>query len=144
MADVKVTIDGVTVEVPAGTLLIEAAGRAGVHVPRFCYHPKLSLAGACRLCAVQVEKLPKLQTACTTPVADGMVAHTNTPEVADARRSVIEFLLVNHPLDCPVCDAAGECPLQDYSHLYGPDESRATCSTFGLISTTVKSDSGIW
>lgn len=126
MADVNVTIDGVTVQVPAGTLLIEAAGQAGVHVPRFCYHPKLSIAGACRLCAVQIEKLPKLQTACTTPVADGMVAHTNTPEVADARRSVIEFLLVNHPLDCPVCDAAGECPLQDYSHLYGPDESRAT------------------
>ncbi len=126
MADVKVTIDDVTVEVPAGTLLIEAAGQAGVHVPRFCYHPKLSLAGACRLCAVQIDKIPKLQTACTTPVADGMVAHTNTPEVADARRSVIEFLLVNHPLDCPVCDAAGECPLQDYSHLYGPDESRST------------------
>lgn len=126
MADVKVTIDDITVEVPAGTLLIEAAGRAGVHVPRFCYHPKLSLAGACRLCAVQIEKMPKLQTACTTPVADGMIARTNTAEVADARRSVIEFLLVNHPLDCPVCDAAGECPLQDYSHLYGPDESRAT------------------
>lgn len=126
MADVKVTIDDITVAVPAGTLLIEAAGVAGVHVPRFCYHPKLSLAGACRLCAVQIEKLPKLQTACTTPVADGMVAHTNAPEVADARRSVIEFLLVNHPLDCPVCDAAGECPLQDYSHLYGPDDSRGT------------------
>jgi NADH-quinone oxidoreductase subunit G len=125
MADVKVTVDDVTVEVPAGTLLIEAAGKAGVHVPRFCYHPKLSLAGACRLCSVSVEKMPKLQTACTTPVADGMVARTNTPEVAEARRSVLEFLLVNHPLDCPVCDAAGECPLQDYSHLYGPGGSRA-------------------
>lgn len=125
MAEVKVTVDGVTVEVPSGTLLIEAAGKAGVHVPRFCYHPKLSLAGACRLCAVSIEKMPKLQTACTTPVSDGMVASTNTAEVADARRSVLEFLLVNHPLDCPVCDAAGECPLQDYSHLYGPATSRA-------------------
>ena len=125
MAEVKVTIDDVTVEVPAGTLLIEAAGAAGVHVPRFCYHPKLSLAGACRLCSVSIEKMPKLQTACTTPVADGMVARTNTPEVAAARRSVLEFLLVNHPLDCPVCDAAGECPLQDYSHLYGPAAARA-------------------
>ena len=122
---VKVTIDGVTVEVPRNTLLIEAAGKAGVHVPRFCYHPKLSLAGACRLCSVSVEKMPKLQTACTTPVAEGMVARTNTPEVEDARRSVLEFLLLNHPLDCPVCDAAGECPLQDYSHLYGPDASRS-------------------
>jgi NADH-quinone oxidoreductase subunit G len=125
MADVKVTVDGVTVEVPSGTLLIEAAGKAGVHIPRFCYHPKLSLAGACRLCSVSVERMPKLQTACTTPVQEGMVASTNTPEVAEARRSVLEFLLVNHPLDCPVCDAAGECPLQDYSHLYGPAASRA-------------------
>ena len=125
MAAVKVTIDDLTVEVPSGTLLIEAAGEAGVHVPRFCYHPKLSLAGACRLCSVSVERMPKLQTACTTPVQDGMVARTNTPEVVAARRSVLEFLLVNHPLDCPVCDAAGECPLQDYSHLYGPATSRA-------------------
>ncbi|HZP96066.1 MAG TPA: NADH-quinone oxidoreductase subunit NuoG [Candidatus Limnocylindria bacterium] len=122
---VKVTIDDVPVEVPNNTLLIEAAGTAGVHIPRFCYHPKLSLAGACRICSVSVEKMPKLQTACTTPVADGMIAKTNTPEVADARRSVLEFLLLNHPLDCPVCDAAGECPLQDYSHLYGPDASRS-------------------
>ena len=125
MAGVNVTIDDVAVEVPPGTLLIEAAGTAGVHVPRFCYHPKLSLAGACRLCSVSVERMPKLQTACTTPVQDGMVAHTNTPEVVEARRSVLELLLVNHPLDCPVCDAAGECPLQDYSHLYGPATSRA-------------------
>lgn len=123
---VKVTIDDVVVEVPRNTLLIEAAGKAGVHVPRFCYHPKLSLAGACRLCSVSVEKMPKLQTACTTPVAEGMVARTNTPEVAEARRSVLEFLLLNHPLDCPVCDAAGECPLQDYSHLYGPPASRSS------------------
>lgn len=122
----KVTVDDVTVEVPKNTLLIEAAGQAGVHIPRFCYHPKLSLAGACRICSVSVEKMPKLQTACTTPVADGMVARTNTPEVADARRSVLEFLLLNHPLDCPVCDAAGECPLQDYSHLYGPEASRSS------------------
>ena len=123
---VKVTIDDVTVDVPKNTLLIEAAGKAGVHIPRFCYHPKLSLAGACRICSVSVEKMPKLQTACTTPVADGMIAHTNTPEVAQARSSVLEFLLLNHPLDCPVCDAAGECPLQDYSHLYGPDASRSS------------------
>ncbi len=122
---VSVTVDGRTALVPADTLLIEAAGLAGVHVPRFCYHPKLSLAGACRLCAVSIEKLPGLQTSCTTPVSDGMVARTNTPEVADARRSVLEFLLLNHPLDCPVCDAAGECPLQDYSHLYGPSASRS-------------------
>src|SRR5207245_6286941 len=107
-------------------LLIEPRGNARVHSPRSCYHPKLSLAGACRICAVSVEKMPKLQTACTTPVADGMVARTNTPEVAEARSAVLEFLLLNHPLDCPVCDAAGECPLQDYSHLYGPEASRSS------------------
>ncbi|QQR81670.1 MAG: (2Fe-2S)-binding protein [Deltaproteobacteria bacterium] len=110
----KVTIDGKELEVPAGTNLIEAAKKAGSAIPHYCYHEKLSIAGNCRICLVDIEKTPKLSIACNTKVTDGMVVHTNNQKVLEARQSVLEFILVNHPIDCPVCDQAGECKLQDY------------------------------
>ena len=125
MADlIKLTIDGVPVEAPPGTLVIEAARRAGIEIPAFCYYPGLSLQAACRMCLVEVEKAPKLMTACTLPVAEGMVVRTSTPQVVAARKSMLEFLLTNHPLDCPVCDKGGECELQDMVFRYGAGESR--------------------
>jgi NADH-quinone oxidoreductase subunit G len=124
MANVKLTIDGKAVEAPAGTLLIEAARRAGIEIPAFCYYEGLALQAACRMCLVEVEKAPKLMTACTLPVAEGMVVRTETPQVAQARKGVLEFLLTNHPLDCPVCDKGGECELQDMVFRYGAGESR--------------------
>ncbi|MGH7606698.1 MAG: 2Fe-2S iron-sulfur cluster-binding protein, partial [Gemmatimonadales bacterium] len=126
MADgnINLTIDGVPVSVAPGTLVIEAAKQAGVLVPHYCYHPGLPVAGVCRMCLVEIEKAPKLQIACATPVAEGMVVKTQTAPAKDARRSVLEFLLINHPLDCPVCDRGGECPLQDQTVGFGPGESR--------------------
>jgi len=125
MADlVRLTIDGREVTAAPGTLLIEAARRAGIEIPAFCYYPGLSLQAACRMCLVEIEKAPKLQTACTVPVGEGMVVRTNTPKVHDARRSMLEFLLTNHPLDCPVCDKGGECELQDMVFRYGASFSR--------------------
>ncbi|MGE5487140.1 MAG: NADH-quinone oxidoreductase subunit NuoG [bacterium] len=124
MANVKLTIDGKEIEAPAGTLVIEAARRAGIEIPSFCYYEGLSLQGACRMCLVEVEKAPKLMTACTLQVAEGMVIHTDTPKVAHARKGMLEFLLLNHPLDCPVCDKGGECELQDMTFRYGVGESR--------------------
>jgi NADH-quinone oxidoreductase subunit G len=121
---VKFTIDGKAVEAPAGTLLIEAARRAGIEIPAFCYYEGLALQAACRMCLVEVERAPKLLTACTLPVAEGMVVRTETPQVAQARKSMLEFLLTNHPLDCPVCDKGGECELQDMVFRYGAGESR--------------------
>jgi len=118
-------IDGVEVTVPAGTNIIEAAKRVGIEVPHYCYHPGLSVVGQCRMCQVDVEKTPKLAIACNTPVAEGMVVSTNSPKVEKARRAVLEFYLLNHPLDCPICDRGGECPLQDYTMKYGPGESRS-------------------
>src|SRR5216684_3243340 len=106
MADVNITVDGKKVTAPAGTLLIEACKSAGIEVPSFCYYPNLSLQGACRMCMVKVEKMPKLQTACTTVISEGMIAITNNDEVRQARKSMVELLLGNHPLDCPVCDSA--------------------------------------
>src|ERR1700723_346184 len=123
MADVKFTVDGKQITAPAGTLLIEACKRAGIEVPAFCYYPGLSLKAACRMCIVRIEKMPKLQTACTTPVAEGMVVQTETPEIAQGRKATLELLLGNHPLDCPVCDAGGECELQDMTFKYGAAES---------------------
>src|SRR6059036_1720449 len=116
MADglVNLTIDDVAVSVPKGTLLIEAAKQAGVLVPHYCYHPGLPVAGVCRMCLVDVEKQPKLAIACATQVAEGMVVHTQSAPAKKARQSVLEFLLINHPLDCPICDQAGECELQDF------------------------------
>ena len=121
---VTLTIDGRQVRAPAGTLLIEAAKREGIEVPSFCYYPGLSLQAACRMCMVEIEKTPKLQTACTVPVGEGMVVRTNTEKVKLARKSTLEFLLTNHPLDCPVCDKGGECELQDMVFRYGAGGSR--------------------
>src|SRR5215469_6499281 len=123
MADVKFTVDAKQLTAPAGTLLIEACKSAGIEVPAFCYYPGLSLQAACRMCVVRVEKMPKLQTACTTPVTEGMVVQTETPEIVQARKATLQLLLGNHPLDCPVCDAGGECELQDMTFKYGAAES---------------------
>lgn len=142
----KVTIDGKTIDVPAGTLVVEASKPVGSHIPVFCYHPKMQPAGMCRMCLVEVGTpkmdpatkqavldesgqpvinwMPKLQAGCTTIVSEGMAVRTLTSQVADARKSVIEFLLSSHPLDCPICDKGGECPLQDHSLHYGPGKSR--------------------
>jgi NADH-quinone oxidoreductase subunit G len=124
MADVTLTVDGKKVSAPAGALLIEACKTVGIEVPSFCYYPNLSLQGACRMCLVKIEKMPKLQTACTTVVSEGMIVTTDSPEVHQARKSMVEMLLGNHPLDCPVCDAGGECELQDMTFSYGAAESK--------------------
>ena len=126
MADVTFTVDGKKLTAPAGTLLIEACRKAGIEIPAFCYYPGLSLQAACRMCVVRQEKVPKLQTACTTQVAEGQVFITESEEIVQARRATIELLLGNHPLDCPVCDAGGECELQDMTFKYGPGESLYT------------------
>jgi NADH-quinone oxidoreductase subunit G len=121
----KLTIDGIEVEVPAGSTILQAAEAAGIEIPRFCYHDRLSIAGNCRMCLVEVEKTPpKPIASCGYPVADGMVVHTDTPMVRNGRRGVMEFLLINHPLDCPICDQGGECDLQDQAMGYGMDHSR--------------------
>jgi len=121
---VKLTIDGHEVQAAPGTLVIDAAKRAGIEIPAFCYYEGLTLQAACRMCLVEVEKMPKLMTACTLPVGEGMVVRTETPQVAQARKYMLEFLLTNHPLDCPVCDKGGECELQDMTFRYGAGESR--------------------
>ncbi len=123
MPDVSFTVDGQKLTAPAGTLLIEACKSAGIEIPAFCYYPGLSLQAACRMCVVRIEKAPKLATACTTTVAEGMVVQTETPEIAQARKATIQLLLGNHPLDCPVCDAGGECELQDMTFKYGAADS---------------------
>ena len=124
METVTLTIDGRPVTVEKGRTVLQAAIDSGIKIPYYCYHPGLGIDGSCRVCIVKIEKMPKLQTSCSTPAADGMVVMTQTPEVVEARSSVFEFLLINHPLDCPVCDKGGECPLQDFSYSYGPNESR--------------------
>ncbi|MGA2988191.1 MAG: NADH-quinone oxidoreductase subunit NuoG [Terriglobia bacterium] len=121
---VTLTINGQAVKVPPGTLVIEAAKQAGIEIPSYCYYPGLTLQGACRMCLVAVEKMPKLQTACTTLVTNGMIVYTETEEVKNARKAMLEFLLTNHPLDCPVCDKGGECELQDAVFRYGAAETR--------------------
>ena len=119
------SIDGLEVEAPAGAMLVDAAKYGDVEIPVFCYEPKLGApVGACRMCLVEIEGIPKLQTACSTPVRDGMVVNTQTQRVHEAQRAVVEFLLINHPLDCPVCDKGGECPLQDLTFRYGPGVTR--------------------
>lgn len=122
----KVTIDGKTYEFKPGDTIMQVAERYKVHeeIPRYCYHPGMPIAGTCRMCTVEVEKAPKLMTSCSTPAADGMVVHTRSEKVLKSRTGVMEFLLTNHPLDCPVCDKAGECELQDYNYEYGPGTSR--------------------
>ena len=124
MADVTLTVDGKKLTAPAGSLLIEACKKVGIEVPSFCYYPGLSLQGACRMCLVKIEKMPKLQTACTTSVTEGMIVTTDSAEVRQARKAMLEMVLGNHPLDCPVCDAGGECELQDMTFSYGAAESK--------------------
>ena len=124
METVTITIDGRPVTVAKGTTVLQAAIEAGVQVPYYCYHPGLGIDASCRVCLVKIEKMPKLQTSCSTPVAEGMVVHTKDAESIEARAGVFEFLLINHPLDCPVCDKGGECPLQDFSYRFGNAESR--------------------
>src|SRR6476646_1963945 len=120
----KLTIDGTAIEVPAGATVLQACELAGKEIPRFCYHERLSVAGNCRMCLVEQEKAPKPIASCAMPVADKMVIRTNTPMVRKARKGVMEFLLINHPLDCPICDQGGECDLQDQAMAYGFDRSR--------------------
>jgi NADH-quinone oxidoreductase subunit G len=124
MDTVTLTIDGRDITVEKGTTVLQAALEHGIQIPYYCYHPALGVDGSCRVCIVKIEKMPKLQTSCSTLCADGMVVHTRTPDVIEARASVLEFLLINHPLDCPVCDKGGECPLQDFSYSFGPNRSR--------------------
>jgi NADH-quinone oxidoreductase subunit G len=124
MDTVTLTIDGRQVSVEKGKTVLQAAIESGISVPYYCYHPGIGIDGSCRVCIVKIEKMPKLQTSCSTVCTEGMVVSTRTPEVVTARAGVFEFLLLNHPLDCPVCDKGGECPLQDFSYTFGPDGSR--------------------
>lgn len=123
-ATIRVEVDGQPVDVPAGSTVMQACEQAGVNIPRFCYHDRLSIAGNCRMCLVEVEKSPKPQASCAMPIMPGMKVKTNTPLVHKAREGVMEFLLANHPLDCPICDQGGECDLQDQSMSYGSDRTR--------------------
>jgi NADH-quinone oxidoreductase subunit G len=124
MDTVTLTIDGRQITVAKGKTVLQASIEAGISVPYYCYHPGLGIDGSCRVCVVKIEKMPKLQTSCSTVCTDGMVVSTRDADTVAARAGVFEFLLVNHPLDCPVCDKGGECPLQDFSYTFGPAESR--------------------
>src|SRR5881396_1580457 len=120
----KIEVDGRPVEVPQGATVMDATNKLGVYVPHFCYHRKLSIAANCRMCLVQIEKAPKPLPACATPVTDGMKVWTNSKQAKEAQNGVMEFLLINHPLDCPICDQGGECQLQDLAVGYGGSSSR--------------------
>ena len=122
----KLTIDGTEIEVEAGTSVLQACEQLGIEVPRFCYHERLSVAANCRMCLVEMERSPKPIASCSMPCADGMVIRTNTEQVQRARKGVMELILINHPLDCPICDQGGECDLQDQAVAYGFDRSRYT------------------
>src|SRR5574344_736398 len=121
---VELTIDGIKVEAPEGSMGVQAAHKVGVFVPHFCYHKKLSIAANCRMCLVDVEKAPKALPACATPVTNGMIVRTKSEKAIEAQQSVMEFLLINHPLDCPICDQGGECQLQDLAVGYGAGSTR--------------------
>ncbi len=135
---VTITVDGREVQAPQGVMLIEVTDAQNIKVPRFCYHKKLALSANCRMCLAEVEKAPKPMPACATPVMDGMVVHTKSKYAKDAQKSVMEFLLINHPLDCPICDQGGECELQDVAVAYGQsvseysDVQRVACDTILL------------
>ncbi len=120
----KVTVDGIEIEVPNTYSVLQAAEAAGREIPRFCYHERLSVAGNCRMCLVEIEKMPKPVASCGQPVGDGMVIYTDNEKIRAARRNVMELLLINHPLDCPICDQGGECDLQDEAVGYGRWQSR--------------------
>ena len=121
---VNIEVNGVKLAVPSGQMLIEATDRADIYVPRFCYHHKLSVAANCRMCLVEVEKAPKPLPACATPVAEGMKVFTRSDAAISAQKATMEFLLINHPLDCPICDQGGECELQDLAMGFGRDVAR--------------------
>ena len=121
---VNIEINGTPLQAREGAMVIEAADQAGIVIPRFCYHEKLSVAANCRMCLVEVEKAPKTLPACATPVMEGMKVHTHSPKALASQKSVMEFLLINHPLDCPICDQGGECPLQETAMGFGKDVSR--------------------
>ncbi|MBX6369234.1 MAG: NADH-quinone oxidoreductase subunit NuoG, partial [Rhodospirillales bacterium] len=120
----KLTINGQEIEVPPGTTVFQAAQMLGIEIPHFCYHERLAIAGNCRMCLVEQEKAPKPIASCAMPAADGMVIHTESEKARKARKGVMEFLLINHPLDCPICDQGGECDLQDQAMAYGFDRGR--------------------
>ncbi len=140
METVTLTIDGKPVTVEKGKTVLEAVLQSGGQVPYYCYHPGIGVDGSCRVCIVKIEKMAKLQTSCSTPCGEGMVVTTNSPDVEEARASVFEFLLLNHPLDCPVCDKGGECPLQDFSYSYGPERSRMSFERRTFDGEGVKAD----
>ena len=121
---VEIEIDGVKVEVLEGSMVMDAANKLGTYIPHFCYHKKLSIAANCRMCLVEVEKAPKPLPACATPVSAGMIVRSNSAKAVQAQKGVMEFLLINHPLDCPICDQGGECQLQDLAVGYGKSSSR--------------------
>ena len=120
----QITLDNKDIEFKTGQTIIQVAREAGIEIPHFCWHPGLSVSGNCRICLVEIEKFPKLAIACQTPASEGMVVHTQSDKVLEARNAVMEFLLINHPLDCPICDEAGECKLQDYAYKYSTGSSR--------------------
>jgi len=120
----KLTIDGIEIEVDDGLTVLQACEQIGIEIPRFCYHERLTVAGNCRMCLVQMERAPKPIASCAMPVGEGMVITTNSPAVKKMRQGVMELLLINHPLDCPICDQGGECDLQDQAVGYGMDRSR--------------------
>src|SRR3972149_551316 len=120
---ITLKIDDIETTVPEGTLIIEAAKGIGIEIPHFCYHPRLPLSGSCRMCLVEVEGMPRLATSCTTPASQNMVVKTQSEKVKEAQRDILALLLINHPLDCPICDKGGECPLQDFTYKYGPGKS---------------------
>ncbi len=124
LTTVRLTIDGREIVVPKGTTVYTAAARAGIDIPTFCYHDRMEPLGACRVCLVEIEKMPKLVTSCTQEAGDGMVVHTASDKAKAGQRAILEFLLINHPLDCPICDKGGECPLQDNTLKFGPGQSR--------------------
>jgi NADH-quinone oxidoreductase subunit G len=140
MENVTLTIDGRQISVPKGTSVLKAAIEAGIQVPYYCYHPGLAIDASCRVCLVKIEKMAKLQTSCSTPVGEGMVVHTQDAESVEGRKGVFEFLLLNHPLDCPVCDKGGECPLQDFSLAFGNDTSRQDFTRRTFDGEGVKAD----
>jgi NADH-quinone oxidoreductase subunit G len=121
---IEIELDGKKVEVAEGSMVMHAAEKAGTYIPHFCYHKKLSIAANCRMCLVDVEKAPKPMPACATPVTNGMIVRTRSEKAIKAQQTVMEFLLINHPLDCPICDQGGECQLQDLAVGYGPGASR--------------------
>ena len=121
---IEIELDGKKVDIVEGSMIMHAAEKAGTYIPHFCYHKKLSIAANCRMCLVDVEKMPKPMPACATPVTQGMVVRTKSEKAIKAQQSVMEFLLINHPLDCPICDQGGECQLQDLAVGYGASSSR--------------------